>query len=67
MIEWPRHEIALPFCWGNLQRYVEWEPAAIIHAAGAGTVNHKLPFLFGVYCMKFLYDPQLTLFNIMEM
>ena len=67
VVEWPRREIALPFCDGNLQRYWDWEPAAIIHAAGAGTVNHKLPFLFSVFCMKFLYDPQLTLFNILEM
>ncbi len=67
VIEWPRHEIALPFCHGNLQIYWQWEPAAIIHAAGAGSVHHKLPFLFSMFCMKFLYDSQLTLFNILEM
>jgi hypothetical protein len=65
--DWPRPEIALPFCWPNLVRYNNYSEAAIVHAAGGHFVEDKMRFLFGLFAGTFLFDPQLTWFNTMEM
>jgi hypothetical protein len=65
--EWPRPEIALPFCWPNLTRYDNYSRAAIVHAASGYFVEDKLRFLFGLFASNFLFDPQLAWFNTMEM
>ncbi len=67
VIEWPHHEIALPFCLGNLMTYRAYSEAAIVHTAGGAGPVEKLPFLYGLFTSRFLCDDQLTLLNLMEM
>jgi hypothetical protein len=67
VFEWPRREIAMPLCWPNLVRYDDYSRATIVHAAGGGHLDHKLRFLFSAFAGRFLFDPQLALFNILEM
>lgn len=64
---WPQHEIALPLCNGHSATYRAFMGATIVHAAGGDSVNQKLRFLFSAFAGTFLFDPQLALFNIMEM
>ncbi len=64
---WPRREIALPLCNHDLSRYQGYMQAAVVHAASGYDVDYKLRFLFSTFAGKFLFDPQLTLFNILEM
>jgi hypothetical protein len=64
---WPDHLIALPFCNSHAERYSVCRRAAIVHAAGGGGLDEKLRFLFSVFAGAFLFDPQLVLFNILEM
>jgi hypothetical protein len=67
MMIWPHHLIALPFCNRHAAAYHTYSDATIVHAAGGRSVDHKLRFLFGVFAGAFLFDPQLVLFNILEM
>jgi hypothetical protein len=64
---WPRGEIALPLCNPHFASYDVYARAAIVHAASPRGAAHKLRFLFSLFAGTFLYDPQLALFNIMEM
>ena len=64
---WSSREIALPLCNHALASYRGYMRAAIVHAAGGDGVNYKLRFLFSAYAATFLFDSQLTLFNILEM
>ena len=57
----------MPLCWPNLTRYDNYSRAAIVHAASGFFVEDKMQFLFGLFASTFLFDPQLTWFNIMEM
>ncbi len=65
--EWPQHSIALPLCFPNLVNYRDYSRAAIVHAASDQPVDYKMRFLWSVFAGRFLWDPQLALFNIMEM
>ncbi len=65
--ELPAGEIALPLCNRELSHYRAFTNCAIVHAAGGDDVNHKLRFLFSAFTGAFLFDPQLALFNILEM
>lgn len=64
---WPELLIALPFCDSRAANFHVMNRAAIVHAAGGGGVDEKLRFLFSVFAGAFLFDPQLLLFNILEM
>ncbi len=64
---WPRHTIALPLCNEHSASYHVFSSAAIVHAAGGQGVDRKLQFLFSVFAGAFLFDPQLVLFNVLEM
>ena len=64
---WPHREVALPLCNLSQAKYRGYMRAAIIHAAGGDGVEYKLRFLFSVYAATFLFDSQVTLFNILEM
>lgn len=66
-VDWPRSEIALPLCNADRATYRGYTQAAIVHAAGGDGLDHKLRFLFSTYAGAFLFDPQLALFNILEM
>ena len=65
--EWPRGEIALPLVTGHLTSYPQYKDAAIVHAASGHPTDYKLRFLFSIFAGRFLFDSQLTLFNITEM
>jgi hypothetical protein len=65
--ELPPDEIALPLCNHTYSPYRCYTNSAIVHAAGGDDVNHKLRFLFSAFTGAFLFDPQLALFNILEM
>ena len=64
---WPHRTIALPLCNPALASYRGCMEADIVHAAGGDGVDYKLRFLFGVFAAVFIFDSQLTLFNVMEM
>ena len=64
---WPHREVALPLCNHSHANFRGYMRAAIIHAAGGDGVEYKLRFLFSTYAATFLFDSQLTLFNILEM
>ena len=64
---WPHREVALPLCNPFQAKYRGYMRAAIIHAAGGDGVEYKLRFLFSAYAATFLFDSQVTLFNILEM
>ncbi len=64
---WPHREVALPLCNRSHATYRDFMRAAVIHAAGGVGVEYKLRFLFSAYAATFLFDSQLTLFNILEM
>lgn len=64
---WPRSEIALPLCNRAHASYRSYTQSAIVHAAGGDGVDYKLRFLFSAYAAAFLFDSQITLFNILEM
>ena len=64
---WPHRTIALPLCNHTLAGYRGYIAADILHAAGGDGVDYKLRFLFSAFAATFLFDSQLTLFNIMEM
>lgn len=63
---WPDHLIALPFCNTRAATFPVFTSAAIVHAAGGG-LDDKLRFLFSLFAGTFLFDPQLLLFNVLEM
>ena len=63
---WPDHLIALPFCNSRAATFPVFTSAAIVHAAGGG-LDEKLRFLFSLFAGTFLFDPQLLLFNVLEM
>ncbi len=65
--KWPCREVALPLCNSSHATYRDFMRAAVIHAAGGVGVEYKLRFLFSAYAATFLFDSQLTLFNILEM
>ena len=64
---WPHRTIALPLCNGALASYRGYMEADIVHAAGGDGVDYKLRFLFATFAAAFLFDSQVTLFNILEM
>lgn len=61
------HEVALPMVTPGAAAFGTYRSAAIVHAAGGQSVEEKLQFLFGVFSVAFLFDPQLALLNILEM
>jgi hypothetical protein len=63
---WPDHLVALPFCNSYAATFPVFTSAAIVHAAGGG-LDDKLRFLFSLFAGTFLFDPQLLLFNVLEM
>jgi hypothetical protein len=66
--EWSPRDIALPFCIREHAPHAVYCRAAIVHAAsGDHSVDDKLRFLFGLFSSVFLFDTQLSLFNLMEM
>jgi hypothetical protein len=64
---WPHREIALPLCNSHAASYHDYTNAAIVHAACGHDLDLKLRFLFSVFAGAFLFDPQMLLFNILEM
>ena len=67
LAELPGREITLPLCNCNVSEYRTYTNSTIIHAAGGYDVNYKLRFLFSAFAGAFFFDPQLALFNILEM
>ena len=65
--KWPASEIALPLIFPDAFREPWFANATVVHAAGGHLIDDKLRFLFSVFAGTYLFDPQLALFNILEM
>lgn len=65
--EWSPLDIALPFCSSEQARHEIYCQCAIVHAASGAPVDSKLRFLYGLFASVFLFDTQLSLFNMIEM